>query len=60
MRATLSTIKIAEYKKKGKLFLPLNVPQFVPNDTRAHSDLILESHNKINEIIAFLNDRYTH
>lgn len=47
-------------KKKGKLFLPIVIPQ--PTETEKANPIFLrdfELANKINEIIFFLNGRFT-
>lgn len=46
-------------KKKGKLFLPITIPE--PTETEKANPIFLrefELANKVNEIINFLNNRY--
>jgi hypothetical protein len=62
MQGVISMLKQAEWKKKGKLFEPLHIEQLLDENKLASTPKLemFETRNKINEIIKYLNDRYSH
>ena len=59
--AILLTLEVQESKKKGKIFIPIHIPQ--TTETERENPLLMrdfEMANKINEIINWLNTRFSY